>query len=782
MTNLFEKEFKDFLKTNLNKPQLQSVKKKKGSILVIAGAGSGKTRVITSRITNLILHEQADPLSIVALTFTNKAAGEMKERITKFLGAHHELPFVGTFHSYCLFLLRSNPTLLPYPQFSIMDTDDKLSLIKKIVKKNAIDKFATAYQLNYQISNIKNKLKGLDSKEDDESIFGHKILKEIYLEYEAEKAAAHCFDFDDLILQALHLFKTEKAFKKAFQKKIKHILVDEYQDTSHVQHELLRQMALSDKGKITTSSLCVVGDEDQSIYSWRGATVTNMLKFQEDFAPVATIKIEQNYRSVTPILEAANDLIKHNKLRNPKKLWSDKKAKNRILLLSCRSGEQEADLVATYLKNYSEKKKLNNAAILYRTHYQSRIIEEALIYHGLPYRIVGGIRFYERREIKDLLAYLRLIVNPHDKISLARVINVPLRGLGAKFEEQLMTEWVQNPFFDFKQLIKHIKTSKELKLPAKKKEALDSFLDIYKGIKRDQKPSELIDIMLKRTDYLNFLRSAFDTKQADTKIENIQEFVRSINTYEVAPPELGKKKRKKSEITLENFLFEVSLMQEKIEEDSKEEQVQLMTLHAAKGLEFDTIVIVGIEEGVLPSSKSLTTNEELEEERRLFYVGITRAKERLVLTSASYRNNFGQIVDQVESRFMAEISKKYYKEIDVEKKDAPLVRNALRQWLGLKPAKSDLMTFGTARKVAVTSKSNFKKKTFQRKTNQKKETITKPFKTLGGWGKNQKVYHKKFGMGIVTDVQPASKKDEFQVTAIFKVGKKKILSSFLSKK
>ncbi|MFH0898717.1 MAG: UvrD-helicase domain-containing protein [bacterium] len=775
MTKIAQNDFKEFIKKNLNKPQQNAAIQEKGSILVIAGAGSGKTRVITSRITHLILEQQIDPLSIVALTFTNKAAGEMKERILKFLGARHELPFVGTFHSYCLFLLRSNPTLLPFPQFSIMDTDDKINLIKKIIKKNALEKLATAHQLNYQLSQIKNKLQ---QSTDNQTIFEHPIIKEIYLEYEAEKASCHCFDFDDLILQALHLFKNEKKFKKSFQEKIKHILVDEYQDTSHTQHELLRHMALNHKEKMCVDSLCVVGDEDQSIYSWRGATVANMLKFKNDFAPVTSIKIEQNYRSVTPILEAANSLIQYNKLRNPKELWSDKKATNRILDIACRSGEQEADIIATLLKNFSEKKALNNAAILYRTHYQSRILEEALIYYAIPYRIIGGIRFYERREIKDLLAYLRLVVNPYDKISLTRIINVPLRGLGEKFEQQLMEEWVKNPFFDFKQLLKHIQKSKEINLPAKKSEALDAFLEMYQKLDPCKTPIEIIDIIIKTTDYLNFIRNTFDTKEAETKIENVQEFVRSISTYQTSPK---KEDHKKTDVSLENFLHEVSLMQEKTDDEEKENQVQLMTLHAAKGLEFDTIIIAGLEEGVLPSNKSLTTNEELEEERRLFYVGITRAKEHLALTHASYRNSYGQISDQVESRFLGEIAKNLMTSIDAQNQDAPQIRNTLRSWLGLKPAPSNVITFGRV-KPAQTITPKSKPRTNKKSPHYKISGSTTKYSlnSLGGWTKNQQVFHKKFGIGIITDVQEIGK-DEYHITAIFKAGKKTILSSFLTK-
>ncbi|MFH1832166.1 MAG: UvrD-helicase domain-containing protein [bacterium] len=843
MTNLLKTEFQNFLKNNLNPPQLKAVAQKEGALLVVAGAGSGKTRVITSRITNLILEEEQDPSSIVALTFTNKAANEMKQRIIKFLGARYNLPFVGTFHSYCLFLMRSNPNLLPYPQFSIMDTDDKLSLLRKIIKTNALEKYSTPHQLNYQISNIKN---GLHADPND-NMFGHPIVKEIYLAYESEKAAAHCFDFDDLILQVLQMFKSEKEFKQRFQQNIKHILVDEYQDTSHSQHDLLKHMALNENNKVTATSLCIVGDEDQSIYSWRGATVTNMLTFKKDFAPVTSIKIEQNYRSVTPILEAANSLIEHNKLRNPKNLWSERKAQDRILSIACRSGEQEADIISNLIKTLPETKKVKDVAILYRTHFQSRILEESLIYHALPYRIVGGIRFYERQEIKDLLAYLRLIVNPFDKISLTRIINVPLRGLGDKFEQQLMQEWIQNPFFDFKELLTNMLNTPEIHdIPTKKREALKNFLSIYDNINPKTSPSQLMDIILKKTDYLAYLRNAFDPKDAETKIENVQEFVRSINMYEFTPAPSAQEfydtanttnshSKKSTDISLENFLYEIALLQEKIKEETTEDHVQLMTLHAAKGLEFDVVIIAGLEEGLLPSSKSLTTNDELEEERRLFYVGITRAKEYLALTHASYRSTFGQITDQVSSRFLSEIDTKHIRTFDAEQRDTQNTRSTLRQWLGLEPLKSDLITFNFNKTTTPATKTTglsswapagkrsshkteFKNtQTISKSSRLKATTSTTPKEILknrlkeaharknqveeknnlqaldraqsgqdfGIWQKNQSVFHKKFGLGVITDIEPANipdKKDEYYITAIFKIGKKQILSSFLSTK
>jgi len=797
--------FTSFLNSGLNEPQKGAVLQKDGALLVIAGAGSGKTRVITSRITNLILHENVEPRSIVALTFTNKAAGEMKERIVRTLGTHYKLPFIGTFHSYCLLLLRSNPQLLPFTQFSILDSDDQSQMLKKIIKRNALAKYVSASQVSYTISNMKNKAFGPVSSDDT---WTNPVFKEIYLTYEAEKAQAHAFDFDDLILQVLLLFKNNKDFAVNFQRRIRHVLVDEYQDTSHVQHQLLKYMALNDDNKFALDSVCAVGDEDQSIYSWRGATVTNMLKFKSDFAPVTTIKIEQNYRSVKPILDAANGLIDHNKLRNPKNLWSDKTASNRILVATCRSGEQEADTIAQCIKSMPDTKQRHDVAILYRTHFQSRTIEEALIHHAIPYRIIGGIRFYERKEVKDLLAHLRLIVNPFDKISLMRVINCPNRGLGEKFEEQLLHEWSINPFLNFQQLLTHMLNTPDMGITPLKRSAVLEFLSFFQDLTSNDKPTRLIDHIILRTEYLSYLRNEYDPKEADTKIENVKEFVQSIANFEQKHTDntnTGQNQSSHHDINpddpfaasgiLESFLHEVALLQEKANEQNNLDQVQMMTLHAAKGLEFDTVMITGLEEGLLPNSKSLNTTDELEEERRLFYVGITRAKEFLLILNAGYRSSYGQITDQAPSRFLSEIPKKLIQSLDVEKLHGSQVRSHLAQWQG-GLVTTNMVTFGSAPTDTIKEKTSVKtsktsyfrtNKTQTNKTYASSSGTSSGFSTsssvgnsLGGFKKNDLVRHQSFGSGIIMKVEKADG-DNFYITALFKTGQKKVLSSFLEK-
>jgi len=647
--------FQNFLETQINPQQKKAITKKDGAIVVIAGAGSGKTRVITSRITNLLLNQSVKTSEIVALTFTNKAANEMKERLKSFIAPEMPLPFVGTFHSYCLFLLRTKPHISPYPNFSIIDDDDQKSFLKKIIKSHNLEKQISSTQLSYQISKYKNNLH--NNIQDYPQLF-----EELLNEYEKEKEKSRCFDFDDLILTILKIFQKNKEFKEQFQKQIRHLLVDEYQDTNSVQHELIKQMALQ-KNSFSIDSLCIVGDEDQSIYSWRGAIATNMFSFQQEFKPVTKIKIEQNYRSVQPILSAANKVIEHNTKRNPKKLWSERKAKGRILSLNCQSCLQESDTISFYLKSLNnpfaplsqkqKNKKLKDVAVLYRTHSQSRKIEESLIRNSIPYEIIGGIRFYERREIKDLLAYLKLIVNPFDRASFFRIINRPARGLGTKFEETLKSKWNQNLFLDFHQIIELLISEKDKSITKKKAESLKQFSSIFKSINKDQNPKEILETIIEKTEYISFLKRSHDPYEFDNKQENVKEFINSID---------------RQKINLEDFLYEVALIQEKMDEANKKDsdKVQMMTLHAAKGLEFDTVIIAGLEEGILPSIKSMSEHDDVEEERRLFYVGMTRAKERLILMNAQYRYTYGQTNQQTESRFLDELPSNLIQKIDLK--------------------------------------------------------------------------------------------------------------------
>jgi len=739
-------EFETFLQNNLNAEQKKAVTARNGIFLVVAGAGSGKTRVITARIAHLILKQNAEPKTIVALTFTNKAGNEMKERVKIFLPPGSSVPFVGTFHSYCLRILKTHNDLLEKPFISILDEDDKLKILNNIIRRNGLGKRTTAKKVAHAISRIKNATVDLNLEKSGEYQFSMPFIKEIFAAYEKEKTASKCFDFDDLLCQTVALFSKNEQFKKEFQRSLSHILVDEYQDTNTVQHELLKQLCLSEK-KFRAQSLCVVGDEDQSIYSWRGATIANIINFKKDFPKTKLIKIEQNYRSVEPILDVANQVIKNNVNRNEKKLWTDKKAHDRIRVITCMSEYHEGDAIAQFLKTAKQKQQLNSIAILYRAHYQSRAIEEAMLRETVPYKIIGGIQFYERKEIKDVLAYLRLVINPFDRASFFRIINCPTRGLGTKFEELFYERWSQESLFHFKDVAKDILHDNIL--TKIKKESLRQFINLFETLDYKTKPSEAIEKIITSTAYMTYLKHSYDPHDAQARIDNIKELIRAVKHVEQQGTD-----------SIVQFLDDVALMQEKITaQDEQKDAVFLMTLHAAKGLEFDTVIIIGLEEELLPGSRSLFDSDALEEERRLFYVGVTRAQERLLLTHAKYRYTYGTMTTQRPSRFLAELPTNRFVHNDCAHAKAHQIASLFCQWLNVqtkKSAESRVFTFGSAKKIVHT------KKTAMSKT---------------GWKKNQPVQHKKFGIGVIKKVE--KKTASIYLTVTFKSGVKKLDAKFV---
>lgn len=798
--------FRDFITQKLNPEQQKAVTHKDGSLLIIAGAGSGKTRVITARIAHLMLNENIGAHAIIALTFTNKAAKEMQERIKHFVRGQFDtstmpnvyarmhtdasLPFVGTFHSYCVRLLKTHQELLDTPFFSILDSDDQEKIISGIITRNHLQKQVTAKQLTYQISHIKNHLH--DPAMLQEMYAANPMLEAIFLSYEKEKKASKCLDFDDLLIETVKLFQKHTEFKKEFQENVRHILVDEYQDTNVVQHELLKLMSKDSRNSLNVDSLCVVGDEDQSIYSWRGATIANMVNFKKDFPKTTIVKLEQNYRSAQPILELANKVITHNTQRNPKNLWSDKKGKDRIRLISCISEYQEGDAIVYLIQTaLAQKQKLSSIAVLYRTHFQSRAIEEALIKHSVPYKIIGGVQFYERKEIKDLLAYLRLVANPFDRASLFRVINTPNKGLGQKFEELLYSRWADEPFLTFVD-VAH-KLIEEGEVTGLKKTALQEFVRTFDGLKSTDKPTAALDTIIARTGYLSFLKESYELQDAQDRIDNIKELLNAIKHFESTNAN-----------TVELFLHEVTLMQDALNKnDAKKDTVVLMTLHAAKGLEFDTVIITGLEEGLLPSSRSMASMETLEEERRLFYVGITRAKERLLLTHSRYRYAYRTMTDQRPSRFINELPKELVHHEDASYWKQMEFRTLFSSWMGARaiaPASSPVMTFGAAlkntptkntqpfgngpqktpAKTASISKPTFKGTVRSTAPTTPKKAVSSGNKTqnFGGFKINQPVTHEKFGTGIVKEIEVKNDASIF-VTVNFKTGNKKIDSKFL---
>lgn len=745
--------FNTFLQNNLNASQQKAVYHETGSILVVAGAGSGKTRVITARITHLILNKNVNPSAIVALTFTNKAAHEMRERIASFLGNQTNLPFIGTFHSYCVQLLKKYQEHLPNQFFSILDSDDQQKMIQAILQRNGLQKQFTAKNVAYQISQMKNHT--VDPTHPATEQFTHPMLTDIYNAYETEKRASKTFDFDDLLLETLRLFKKNSTIKNQFQAKIRHILVDEYQDTNVVQHELLKAMALVDN-ELTIDSVCAVGDEDQSIYSWRGANASNMAHFKTVFHNTTVITIEQNYRSVQQILTLANHAIQNNSGRTPKTLWSEKKGNNRVHKMLCLTEYQEAKAIAQLLLIAKTKYGLNNIGILYRTHTQSRALEEALLRDSIPYRIIGGIQFYERKEIKDLLAYLKIIANPFDRTSFFRIINIPARGLGDKFEATFYEAWAHQPFATWRDIIQQLTDNNSL--GGTKAAILHAFAAMFNDIEPTSLPSKALEQIIFHTKYLTYIKNNDEPQDAQVRLDNIKELLDAVDHFETN----GTK-------TIAAFLDEVALMQDQMNKQNRDTHaVSLMTLHAAKGLEFDLVILPGVEEGIIPTTRSLNLHEAQQEERRLFYVGITRAREHLLITYTKHRYSYGQMVDQLPSRFLREIPNNLLPHEDCSYWSITQVHQFFADWLGVKSKTPNIYIPGTTTIMKTPTP-----------TKQINHEIAEK-KLYSSWKKNQPVKHAKYGIGTIENIEEKTTGD-IHLTVRFKIGVKKIVAEYVQK-
>ena len=744
--------FNHFLTTGLNESQKKAVIHESGPVLVVAGAGSGKTRVITARITHLIINKLIPASSIIALTFTNKAANEMKERIASFLGSHADLPFVGTFHAYCVQILKKYNAHLRTPFTAILDSDDQQKMILAILNRSGLQKQFTPKSVAHYISQMKQTI---DGNATSTSFAPHPMLTQICNAYETEKRASQCLDFDDLLLETFKLLKNNSVVKKQFQEKIQHILVDEYQDTNIVQHELLKIMALDENKQLAIQSLCAVGDEDQSIYSWRGATVANMNQFKHVFPHTAVITIEQNYRSVQSILHVANNAIQNNTQRTPKNLWSEKKGHNRIQKIVCLTEYQEAKAIAQLLLVAKEKYGLNNVGILYRTHTQSRAIEEALLKESIPYKIIGGIQFYERKEIKDLIAYLKIIANPFDRTSFFRIINTPTRGLGDKFEQDFYATWHNEPFATWRDIIQQYISTQTL--GKVKTSALEKFVTIIHDIEPTTLTSKALEDIIVRTDYIAYIKNNNDAQEAQARLDNIKELIEAVKYFE-----------HNGTATITEFLEEVALMQEQMNKQNRDTHaVSLMTLHAAKGLEFSLVILPGLEEGIIPTTRSVNMNDTIEEERRLFYVGITRAKEHLLIIHTKHRYSYGQMVDQFPSRFLQEVQQLLPHE-DFSYANLTHVYNFFAQWLAVGTKKSADVFVPTLKESSFIKKDSL--------------TKTKPIMTNNKsiWRKNQPVKHEKYGVGTVQEIEEKDTQTTY-ITVRFKTSIKKILANFLQR-
>jgi len=644
---------------NLNSRQQKAVKVDEAPILVIAGAGSGKTKVLTYRIAYLVFQKKINPSHILAVTFTNKAAQEMKDRI-EFMSK--DIPngkmmkglWMGTFHSICARILRQEIDILGYDKnFVIYDKGDQLSMIKRCLKTLDLDnKNYSPNIISSIIDKAKNNLEDVEIFEYNTLNYFKKIVAKVYKQYQEELFGNNALDFSDLILLTVKLFKERPEILEKYQNKFRYILVDEYQDINFAQYRLVK--LLSEK----YNNLFVVGDPDQSIYKFRGADLSNILRFEKDFPHSKVIKLEQNYRSTKVILEGATNLIKHNRNRKDKELWTDKRGGEKIRCYEAVSALDEAVFVSKEIikLNKEKGKAFKDFAILYRTNAQSRSFEEIFNKEGIPFHVVGGLRFYERKEVKDILAYLRFIHDQKDRVSFFRIVNNAKLGIG-KITINKIVELARKNDLNFFQALKQ--GLKVIKISADRKETIKKFASLIDELsekKKEIKGSELLVKLIKKINYFEELKKEGEFK-AQSKIENIKELILAVQDFE----------ENNEDESLTAFLEYVALITDIDLYKGEEDVVTVMTLHSAKGLEFPVVFITGVEEGIFPHSRSLNSSEELEEERRLCYVGMTRAKERLYLTYSWRRNLNGNTLFNSVSRFLSEIPKHLIEKVGIEK-------------------------------------------------------------------------------------------------------------------
>ena len=672
-----------FLK-GLNEKQDEAVKEKSGVILVLAGAGSGKTKVLTSRIANLV-DTGANPYEILAVTFTNKASKEMRQRLSLYLGEPIvKKMWMGTFHSISGRILRRNLDTYQTKDgrhwnnnFVIYDDTDTKTIIKNAVKKMNLDeKIYEVKMIKSIISNAKNKMQDAYSFATTARDYKSEKISEIYYEYEKQLALNNALDFDDMLMLCVNLMKQNEEVKNLYKDMFKHILADEFQDTNKTQYEFIKLLFDDEKTQRQDCSLCAVGDVDQSIYSWRGADYRIILNFQKDYKDCKLIKLEQNYRSTGNILNAANEVIQNNVERLDKNLYSTKGDGEKILLYEAESDYEESLYAAKKIKElHTNGVNYEDIAVLYRTNAQSRSMEEALMSNNIPYKIVGGLRFYERKEIKDIIAYLKLIYNKHDNQSLRRVINVPKRGIGDTTLKKIFALSDEKEVSAFT-IIENIGDYSDFS--SRHTGILLNFANMINALIEKQNNyelSEFVPILLEETSYLRELKEE-DTVENQSRIDNLQEFVNVIKEFEADEFEIDKEEDLG---ILGNFLSQVALVSDIDQIEEEEKSVTLMTLHAAKGLEYPVIFLAGLEEGLFPNSKAVNAlyenKSELEEERRLMYVGITRAKEMLHLTYAKRRRVWGDIKNFPRSRFIDEIPRNLIEEDFLEQSREPFLSN-----------------------------------------------------------------------------------------------------------
>jgi DNA helicase-2/ATP-dependent DNA helicase PcrA len=643
----------------LNEPQREAVIHKEGPIMIVAGAGSGKTKVLTTRIAHLMSHHKIDAFNILALTFTNKAAAEMKERVEKILGnTEARNLYIGTFHSVFARILRAEAPKIGFPNnFTIYDTDDSRSVLKTAINEmNLDDKHYKPSIVHNRISQAKNALVGPADYQNDYYIqqedmrANRPLIAQIYMAYANRCFKNGALDYDDLLFKMYELLRDFPEVLYKYQHKFKYIMIDEYQDTNAVQYQVIKLLAA------VHENIAVVGDDAQSIYSFRGATIENILQFQKDYDDVKVVKLEQNYRSTQSILNVANEVIKNNKGQIPKDLWTNNHEGEKIRLVRTMTDNDEGKYVADTIQEQKLRNHFYNRdfAILYRTNAQSRSFEESLRRMGIPYRIYGGVSFYQRKEIKDVLAYLRVVVNTQDEEALKRIINYPVRGIGKTTIEKAVIMANEHNISMWQVLTK----AGEFGFKAGTLEALSNFVTMIKYFQSMLNSKNAHDVAVQVGKHTNIIKELFNDKTTEglARYENIQELLNSIKEWTESPSnddgELGDK-------SLGSYLQQITLLTDADEDKDNSDVVKLMTIHAAKGLEFGCVFVGGIEETLFPSAMSINTREELEEERRLFYVAVTRAKKNLWLTYSNTRYRFGQLVQNEPSRFIEEIPQQY---------------------------------------------------------------------------------------------------------------------------
>ena len=772
---------KDF--SYMNEKQRQAIFQVKGPLLILAGAGSGKTTVIVNRIANIVKYgnayhsnevrfepterdlrymkayldgdedlrfdvedllsvEPARPWQILAITFTNKAANELKERLEKMLGEEAKDIWASTFHSSCVRILRKDGEVLGYSKnFTIYDTDDSKRLIKECQRQLNISESALSYKtIISEISKAKDSLISPDEYMKNAGKDARMVrIAQVYKMYQEEMKKANAMDFDDIIVNTVNLLEKYSDVREYYQNKFKYIMVDEYQDTNHAQYKLTELLAGAHR------NICVVGDDDQSIYRFRGATIENILSFEHRYAESNIIRLEQNYRSTQTILDVANEVISNNKKRKGKSLWTSNGAGDKVVINTAYDEGDEATFIADKISDGVSTGKYNfsDHAVLYRMNAQSNAIERTLVRSGIPYRIIGGHRFYERQEIRDAIAYLTVINNPEDNVRLRRIVNVPKRGIGDTTINKA-SEISSGLGISLYEVFRHSDEYEALKRSSKK---LIAFCDLIETLSEnvDKIPlDELFTDVISKTDYLGHLR--LDKEKGEERIENIYELVSNLKTYE----------SENEEPTLAGFLEEVALMTDIDNYNAQQDAVVMMTIHSAKGLEFPVVFLPGMEEGIFPGIQSMYNPDDIEEERRLAYVGITRAKEKLFISHANLRMIFGSTTRNLPSRFVIEIP------------------DALTERTGRQPASQ--RTFDSLVRGDYEDR-NYSGNGYLSKINQKPQSVPKPKAPKVSFNVGDSVMHKVFGQGVIVSSKPMGN-DAMLEIAFQKAGTKKLMANF----